>query len=336
MTWSWSSGSLSALGRFLAGRGLCGPDVGTRAVGDGHSNLTYVVSDGERRVVVRRPPPPPTPAGAHDVLREARLMAALAGTPVPVPAVLATADAGEVIDVPLVVTEFVDAAVITEQTPPTLCSPESRHGIGFSVIDTLAVLHQVDWRAIGLSDFGKPEGFNSRHLRRVCALVADGSGQLPDEFIGIAEWLRRNAPVESGAAIVHNDFRIGNLMIGEDAHVASVLDWELSTIGDPLFDLGYFLASYPQPGEDLTPTARMGTAVLEDGYPTRDELLDRYCSCTGTDRGDVGWYSALAQFKLAALYEYGRRRAVDGVGDPYFADTALVRSFLRAAERLID
>lgn len=335
MTWSWSPDQLSALGRFLADRDLCGPRVTAREVGDGHSNLTYLVSDGERRLIVRRPPPPPVPAGAHDVLREAQLVAALADTAVPVPAVLATADAGEIVDVPVVVTEFIDAVVITDETPGTLDRTEIRREIGLSVIDTLADLHEVDWQSIGLGDFGRPAGFNSRHLRRVCGLAADGDGSLPAEFSGLAEWLRQHTPEESGEAIVHNDFRLGNMMIGSQGRVAAVLDWELATIGDPLFDLGYFLSSYPQPGEPLTPTATMGTAVLEAGYPTRLELLARYCARTGADAAGVTWYSVLAQFKLAALYEYGRRRASDVDGDQYFADPTLVRSFLEAAARLI-
>lgn len=332
MTWDWSPDQRRDLGRYLADRGLCGPDVSTQVVGDGHSNLTYLVSDGQRRVVVRRPPPPPVPAGAHDVLREAKVVGALAGAPVPVPRVLAAATAGEIIDVPVVVTEFIDAAVITERTPDPLDQPAFRREIGLSVIDTLASLHAVDWRAIGLADFGRPSGFNARHLRRVCGLVADRDGAVPAEFSDLAEWLQRSVPPEAGASLVHNDFRIGNLMVGSSARVVAVLDWELATIGDPLFDLGYFLSSYPQHGEPLTPVSRMGTAVLEAGYPTRGELLDRYCDRTPYDVTALNWYSALAQFKLAALYQYGRRRASEGGGDPYFADSRLVRSFLDAAE----
>ena len=106
--------------------------------------------------------------------------------------------------------------------------------------------------------------------------------------------------------------------------VAAVLDWELATIGDPLADLGYLLTSYPAPGEPLVPTSAMGTAVLEPGYPERAELLGRYADRTGADVSGVNWYAALAMYKLAALYEYSRRRFEDGVGDPYYADPKLV------------
>ena len=115
--WSWSEPELQRLGRFLADHGLCGPTVTAQAIGDGHSNLTFLVSDGHSRVVVRRPPPPPLPPGAHDVLREAKLLRALSHTLVPAPAVLATAVAGELLDVPVFVMDFVDGSVITESTP---------------------------------------------------------------------------------------------------------------------------------------------------------------------------------------------------------------------------
>ncbi|MGC1807687.1 MAG: phosphotransferase, partial [Mycobacterium sp.] len=115
--WSWSQAQLQQLGRFLADHDLCGPTIAARSIGDGHSNLTFLVSDGHSRVVVRRPPPPPLPPGAHDVLREARLLTALEQTDVPTPRVLAIAAAGELVDVPVFVMEFVDGAVITESTP---------------------------------------------------------------------------------------------------------------------------------------------------------------------------------------------------------------------------
>lgn len=337
MTWFWSADEIARLGRYLDDRGLCGPAVTADAVGDGHSNLTYVVTDGARRVVVRRPPPPPFPAGAHDVVREARLVCALAGTAVPVPTVRAVVDAGVVVDVPMVVTDFVEGVVITEQTPPGLDRPAARLEIAERAVDTLAELHAVNWRELGLADFGRPEGFNSRHLRRVCALVADTDGRLPDSFVRLAEWLERIAPGESGAAIIHNDYRLGNLMFAPrpPVRVAAVLDWELATIGDPLFDLGYFLSSIPVANEPLTPVSRMGTAALESGFPTREHLLNRYCDRTGADATRINWHIALAQFKLAALYEYGRRRAA-GAGDAYFADSGMVSSFLSCGEAQMD
>ncbi|MFZ3320251.1 phosphotransferase family protein [Mycobacterium sp.] len=332
--WSWSDGQLQQLGRFLADHDLCGPTITAEAIGDGHSNLTFLVSDGHSRVVVRRPPPPPLPPGAHDVLREARLLTALEQTDVPTPRVLAIAAAGELVDVPVFVMEFVDGAVITESTPAPGEDGQLRRRIGESLVDTLAALHKVGWRDVGLDDFAKPDGFNARQLRRMRSLIAV-EGTVPSEFTMLDEWLHAHLPPESGTAIVHNDFRIGNMIVNmKVGSIAAVLDWELATIGDPLADLGYFLTSYPGPGEPLVPTSAMGTAVLEPGYPERAELLDRYANRTGADVSKVNWYATLAMYKLAALYEYSRRRFESGVGDPYYADPGLVSSFLAAGEQL--
>lgn len=332
--WDWSTQERGRLATFLQERGLTSGEVRTQRIGDGHSNLTYLVSDAEgRQVVVRRPPPPPTPPGAHDMLREARLIGALADTPVPVADVLATAEADEVIDVHFYAMSFAAGPVVTTRTPSPLDTPTVRRRIGETLIDTLADLHAVDWRAAGLGDMGKPEGFNTRHLKRMARLVCDHDGNPPPHFAVIDKWLQEHVPTESGAAIVHNDYRIGNVVLDAErpGEIKAVLDWELATIGDPLFDLGYFLSSVPDPDLPLTPTEELGTAMLEEGYPTRKELADRYAERTGADLDNLGWYTALALWKLAVLYEYGRRRAVRGVGDPYYADQALVQSFLDAA-----
>jgi aminoglycoside phosphotransferase (APT) family kinase protein len=333
MSWNWSPSELLALERFLGDLGLSRGPLTTRRIGDGHSNLTFLVSDGERQVVVRRPPPPPTPPGAHDVLREAQLMGALRGTAVPLPQVLGIAPPGEVLDVPLFVMNYVVGPVVTTRTPDPLWNAADRRSIGNSLVDTLAALHAVDWRAQGLDGFGRAEGFNERHRKRMAALVADSDGSPPAGFEAIDAWLAENVPPESGASIVHNDFRLGNVILAPDSpgRVAAVLDWELATIGDPLFDVGYLLASYPIEGEELTPTGAMGTAVFEPGYPTREELAQRYASLTGRDLGNLRWYTAIVLWKLAVLYEYGRRRTTAAHGDPYYADPAHVRSFLDAA-----
>jgi aminoglycoside phosphotransferase (APT) family kinase protein len=334
--WDWSVSERARLAVFLADHGATSGPVTTRRIGDGHSNLTFLVADdGGRQVVVRRPPPPPTPPGAHDMLREARWIGALAGTSVPVATLLATAVADEVIDVHFYVMSFAAGPVVTTTTPPPLDTPQVRRQVGESLVDTLADLHAVDWRALGLEDMGRPEGFNERHLRRMGRLVGDDCGGPPAHFAVIDAWLAANVPSESGAAIVHNDYRLGNVVLSSErpGAIAAVLDWELATIGDPLFDLGYFLSSVPDPDGPRTPTEEMATAMLEDGWPTRAELGQRYAARTGADLAELAWYTALALWKLAVLYEYGRRRAVRGVGDQYYADQSMVQAFLAAAHR---
>jgi aminoglycoside phosphotransferase (APT) family kinase protein len=330
----------AALARFLYERGLCGEDpdgshLEIRRIGDGHSNLTFAAADGMNQVVIRMPPPPPEPPGAHDVLREATLMTALHGTAVPVPYVLATAQAGEVLDVPFYAMSFAEGPVVTTVTPPPLDRPAIRRQVAEALVDTLATLHAVDWRAVGLAGLGKPAGFNARHLNRIGQLVQDRHGNLPPRFAAARQWLADHVPAESGAAVVHNDYRLGNVILAPapPGRVAAVLDWELATIGDPLMDVAYFLASVPEPGQPRTPVQDLGTAMLEDGYPSRAELAARYAERTGRDLGGLAWYSVMVAWKLAVLYEYSRRRAARGVGDAYYADRSLVTSFLREAHQ---
>lgn len=333
--WDWSAEQREDLAVFLEKRGLTSGPVTAKPIGDGHSNLTYLVSDESgSQVVLRRPPPPPTPPGGHDMLREARIIGALADTPVPVAELHATSVAGELLDVDFYVMGFSAGPVVTTTSPAPLDQPGVRRRLGESLVDTLADLHAVDWQAVGLGDLGRPEGFNARHLSRMARLVADQDGNPPAHFAAAEAWLRDRVPPESGATIVHNDFRIGNVVCSAESPgtIAAVLDWELATLGDPLFDLGYFLSSVPV-GAPVNPTQELSTALLEDGYPTRGELAARYAERTGADLSALNWYTTLALWKLAVLYEYGRRRAVRGVGDPYYADQALVQAFLVDAHR---
>jgi aminoglycoside phosphotransferase (APT) family kinase protein len=333
MTWDWDAESRSRLEQFLSVRGILDGPLTLRRIGDGHSNLTYLVEGHGRGVVVRRPPPPPLPPGGHDVLREARFLAALRDTGIPVPAILATAEAGVVLDVPMFVMSRVDGHVVTDSTPESLARPGDRARISELLVDTLALLHGVDWRSTGLADIGRPDGFNERHLRRISGLVRDEHGVLPSAFAHVHDWLAASVPTETGHSLVHLDYRLGNVMIALDrpVRIAAVLDWELATVGDPLFDLASFLTSCPQPGRALTPTEDMGRAMLEEGYADHSVLIRRYAERTGRDVSRIDWFYAFALWKLAVLFEYGRRRAEAGVGDPYYAGPDKVDAYLAAA-----
>ncbi|VXA90456.1 phosphotransferase family protein [Citricoccus sp. K5] len=329
LVWDWTEQTLADLACFLEDRGVMSGPLRSKPIGDGHSNLTFLITNGEASVVVRRPPPPPLPPGANDMLREARFLSGLHGTGYPVPEVLATAQEGEVLDVPFYVMSFASGHVVTTSTPEALATPEQRLNIAHSLVDNLARLHQTDYRAAGLDDLGRPEGFNARHLKRMARLVQDAAGNLPADFDAVYDWLATNVPAESGEAVIHNDYRIGNTMISPDApgRVIAILDWELATLGDPLFDLGYFLSSVPEPGHARTPTEDLGAAMLEEGYPGRAELAERYAEQTGADLTHLDWYVTLALWKLAALYEYSRRRGED----EYYLTPGLVDSFLAEA-----
>lgn len=333
MSYTPTPTEIAALGTFLVARDLTSPDITLSRIGDGHANLTYVASDRARRVVVRRPPPPPLPPGANDVLREAATLAAIgrAGG-VPVPQVLATAEAGVVFDVPFFVMSLERGEIATAGIPWGWQTEAFRREISFAVVDGLAALHRIDWESTGIP--GRPRSANPRQRSRLSLLLAGLDGVPPAEFRDIDDWLADHAPRESAHAIVHGDYRIGNLMLGSDEpRLVAVLDWELATVGDPLVDLGYLVATWAEPGETLTPIQELGSVTAQPGFAARDELVARYFEAVGKPVQDLAWYVAFANWKLAVLYEYSRRRFERGDGDPYYADPAQVSQFLSAARR---
>ncbi|KQO65135.1 phosphotransferase family protein [Curtobacterium sp. Leaf261] len=329
-----------ALGTWLARHDLVSEPVTVRPIGDGHANITYLVTGADsRRVVVRRPPPPPTPPGANDVLREARIIAAVHAhadddgpNAVPVPGVLAVAEAGDVLDVPCFAMSYVAGPVVTTTLPDTLATADDRTALAFDLVDTLAALHRIPWDSLGLR--GRPQGANLRQRDRLAMLVADQDGAPPAAFADVDAWLVRHAPAESGAALVHNDFRLGNVLLAPDApRVAAVLDWELAAIGDPLVDLGYLIAAWSGPGGPRNPVQELGSATSAAGFPDPAMLATHYAETTGASLQSMSWYVTLANWKLAVLYEYSRRRYERGDGDPYYAGTDKVAAFLEAADK---
>lgn len=330
MSWQWDDGTLAGLARILGELGLAGEGaLRPVPIGDGHSNLTYRIEGASCPLVLRRPPPPPFPPGSNDVKREARILSALAGSGVPVPEVHVVVDAGELLDVPFYVMSLVDGDVVTTQMPERFARPEQARAMGFEQVDVIARLHAVDWRGVGLETLGRPEGFNARHLARLSSLARDAEGQLFPEFAPVHAWLEANCPAESGAALIHNDCRIGNVIWapGETPHIAAVLDWELATIGDPLMDFAYVVASLPREGQSRTPVQDLATACLAEGFPDASELAARYREDTGADLTNLGWFLAMVNWKLAALYAYSRRKG----DDPYFDDDSHVARFLAEA-----
>jgi|SRR5579875_354111 len=331
MSWDWDETSLAALEAYLDRNGLRQGTPAPRRVGDGHSNLTYLIRVKGGQAVLRRPPPPPIPKGANDVLREARVLRALAGRDVPVPRVYAVAQAGEVLDVPFYIMEYIPGHILTDRLPQGMDARRYGREMAFELVDALAKLHAVDWQACGLADFGRPESFNARHLRRLEGLMNLREGPVPAYLADMADFLKARVPQEAAAAIIHNDYRLGNVIWSEDSppRLRAILDWELATIGDPLLDLGYMVCCYPVPGEELTPTQELSAAFLEPGFPAREEILNRYSEVTGRDLSGLGWYAAMAAWKLAVLYEYQHRLGQD----PYYDDATQAVRFIRAAER---
>jgi aminoglycoside phosphotransferase (APT) family kinase protein len=312
---------LDPLEAFLDAHGLGEGEVRASPIGEGHSNVTYLIERGADEFVLRRPPRPPLPPSAHDVLREARLLGALAGTPARVPAVLAVGDDEQIIGAPFYVMELVEGDVIVASVPAALDSPPERRLIAEELIDALVEIHAVDWRAAGLEDFGKPTGYLERQLRRFGGLWEHNKTREIPAVESVGQWLADNLPESGPATIVHGDFRLGNTIYraAAPAHLAAVLDWEMATIGDPLADLGYlcmFWTDSDDPAEGLR--GDLGNVTRAEGFPTRSELIARYEERSGRSMSNIRWYTTLALWKSIVFMEGNYKRAVAGTtDDPY-------------------
>jgi aminoglycoside phosphotransferase (APT) family kinase protein len=272
-------------------------------------------------VVLRRPPRPPLPPSAHDVLREARLLRALSGTPARVPAVLAVGADDAIIGSPFYVMELVEGDVIVSDVPAALDDPEQRRRIADELIDALVEIHAVDWTAVGLEGFGKPTGYLERQLRRFLGLWELNKTREIPAVESVAAWLGENLPSSPAATIVHGDFRLGNTIFapGAPARLAAVLDWEMATIGDPLADVGYLCMMWTEAGDELGGLREhLGKVTRREGFPTRAELIARYEDGSGRSMGNIRWYTTLAVWKSVVFMEGNYKRALAGTtDDPY-------------------
>jgi len=283
--------------------------------------VTYLVDRGGERLVLRRPPRPPLPPSAHDVLREARLLGALQATPARTPRVLATCEDESVLGVPFYVMEEVHGHVITAEMPAALDSAEDRARIGDDLVDALVEVHAVDWEAAGLEGFGKPTGYLERQLRRFNGLWEHNKTRELAAVQEVGRWLAENVPESPAATIVHGDFRLGNVMVADDtpARVVAVFDWELATIGDPLADVGYLIATWTEPGEaDDTMFSALTSVTRAEGFPSRAELVARYEERSGRSMAASNWYQALALWKAAVFMEGNFKRFQAGDSDDEF------------------
>lgn len=290
-------------------------------LGEGHSNVTYLIRRGASELVLRRPPRPPLPPSAHDVLREARLLRAVESAQVRTPRVLAACEDASVIGAPFYVMEKVEGHVITSQVPPALDTPELRGRIADELIDALVEVHAVDWRASGLEGYGKPTGYLERQLRRFGGLWEHNKTREIATLDRVTAWLAANCPQSGPATIVHGDYRLGNVMYAPHvpARLNAIFDWELATIGDPLADVGYLAATYAQADEAENTIFALGAVTTQAGFPSRAELIARYEERSGRSMGDVSWYATLALWKAAIFLEGSYKRLLAGTtDDPFF------------------
>jgi aminoglycoside phosphotransferase (APT) family kinase protein len=311
---------IEPLRAFLDEHGIGEGEIRVSSIGDGHSNVTYLIERGGHEVVLRRPPRPPLPPSAHDVLREARLLRALQDTPARVPRVLAVCAATEVIGAPFYVMEFVPGEVIVASVPAALDTPAERRRIGEQLIDALVEIHAVDWRAAGLEDFGKPTGYLERQLRRFLGLWEHNRTRDIPAVESVGEWLKANLPESGPATVVHGDYRLGNTMMAPDApaRLVAVFDWEMATIGDPLADLGYLCTLWVDRNDPSGGMFELSGVTREEGFPLREELVARYEERSGRSMTDIRWYRTLALWKSIVFMEGNYKRAMSGAtDDPY-------------------
>jgi len=315
---------LEPLERFLDEHGLGEGEIEASPIGEGHSNVTYLIERGESEMVLRRPPRPPLPPSAHDVLREARLLRALRGTPARVPEVLAVCEDPATIGCPFYVMERIAGEPIVASVPPQLDNPAQRRRIGEELIDALVEIHAVDWLAVGLEGFGKPTGYLERQLRRFGGLWELNKTREIPAVERVGAWLAEHLPnpnPPTPATIVHGDYRLGNTIFapGAPARLAAVLDWEMATIGDPLADIGYLCMMWSEAGEEEGGLRQhLAQVTRAEGFPTRAELIARYEERSGRSVGDIRWYTTLAVWKSAVFMEGNYKRAVAGMtDDPY-------------------
>ena len=280
-------------------------DFSIRQFGGGHANLTYLVRFDADEYVLRRPPLGPVPAHAHDMRREhAVLSKAYAVFP------LAPRSFHLCTDHAIVGSDFVieerKHGIAIRRDIPSRFHGDAAFGerLGTAIVDTLAALHRVNVEAAGLSDLGRPEGYVQRQLdgwaKRWESARTSGSADATE----LVAWMRDRLPRSPAATLVHNDFKLDNMLLDADdpAEITAVLDWDMCTYGDPLMDLGYVLALWPQTGDP--PAFRMwGMPSWREGFPTRRGVVERYARATGFDCTNIAWYHIFNIFRFAGIIQ---------------------------------
>ena len=299
--------------------GGLGGELNARLITGGRSNPTYELSDGSRSWILRRPPHGLVLPTAHDMGREYRILNALRDTAVPVPATIGLSYDKEIIGAPFYVMEKLDGLTLRTHEQMAELTPVERRKFSDTMIHTLAALHDVDVASVGLSDWGKPDGFLERQLRR---WRRQWEGAHTDERAEVDELLNRltrSLPVTRFPGIVHGDYKVDNLMVDnfDAGEILGVLDWEMSTLGDTLADLGVMISFWDEPGDFFNPISAGTTA--HEGFPTRDEAVQKYAQIRGIDIADIDWYIVFADFKIAVILEGIHTRHVQGhtVGDDF-------------------
>ncbi|OBA61123.1 acyl-CoA dehydrogenase [Mycobacterium sp. 1100029.7] len=268
----------------------------------GSQNTLYLITRGAERMVLRMPGPRADAARIDGLLREIRLVRALSGTDVPHADLIAADDSGTVLGMPFYVMRAIDgwSPMDGGWKPPFDTEPEARRGLAFQLVEGAAKLGRVDWRGQGLDGFGRPDGFHDRQVDRWLAFLDSYKVRELPGLEDAAEWLRRNRPGSYQPGIMHGDYQFANVMFahGSQPRLAAIVDWEMTTVGDPLLDLAWALLGYDgeNPKED-------GFYLDMSGMPTRSELLEHYENVSGLSTENIDYYLVLANWKLGIVLE---------------------------------
>jgi aminoglycoside phosphotransferase (APT) family kinase protein len=328
----------AALAPYLATLGLTGP-IEIKQFGRGYSNVTYSVRVGERDLVLRRGPPGVKIASAHDMGREHKILSRLASVWPKVPKVIALCEDESVIGGPFYVMERVRGVILRAKLPDGIALPPERmKTLSEAMVDTLAEIHTVDLVKAGLADLGKPAGYNQRQVKGWSERYLKAQTDEIPEMAEVAAWLAANTPPESAATLIHNDFKYDNVVLSEALdRVIAVLDWEMSTIGDPLMDVGCALSYWVEEHDPMLLRAtRFGPTDLP-GNLTRRQFVDRWQEKTGLTATNMPFYYAFALFKLAVVAQQLYQRYAKGLTkEPRYAFMIEgVKGLSRAATRVI-
>ena len=316
---------LAGLKRFLDERKL--GDTGalrSENISFGHSNEVHLIHFDGNSWALRRPPRGPLLPTAHDMMREYRVIKALQDTAVPVPRVYAVCDDPSYIGAPFYLMEYMRGDVVRADNKHFVQTPDLRRQVSEQMVDVLVALQEVDWRAAGLEGFGRPDGYLERQLKRwtdQLERTIPHTRPLP-VMEKVKEWLRARIPESPAPTIVHGDYKLDNVMFDpKTARAIAVLDWEMSTIGDPLADFGWMLTYWPDPTDRASGNV-IASMQAAEGWLTRREMIDRYERQTGRAMSDFPFYQAFALFKLAIIMEGSYARFVLGqTDDPLFASS---------------
>lgn len=317
-----------AVTAWMAGQGVAmTAPLSFSLIAGGHSNLTYRCVDARGNgLVLRRPPLGHVLESAHDMGREHRIIAALAGSGVPVPETLGLCQDPQVNGAPFYLMAFVDGQVLHDADTARALPEPQRRALGLHVIDVLATLHGLDPDTVGLGDLGRKEAYLARQLKRWNRQWEASKTHDIEEMEETSRLLSEQMPEQVGAAIVHGDYRLGNMIVG-DGRVRAVLDWELCTLGDPLADVGYLLNSWIGPGEGEAPVAPTSIG----GFPGRDELCERYQAATGRSLDGIDYYRAFSHWRLAAIGQgVYKRYLVGAMGENPDIDLEAYKENVRA------